>query len=316
MGRVSFSVRGARGRLGGAIVATALVAVLYLFPTVHPDARRAAGNPGAASSRSEDGVRVWQDLRYARGKNAKVDVYRSGPRRTGRIPGVLVVHGGAWSGGDKARMSSVSSRIARSGLVVYSVNYMLADSSRPGFPAQLRQLRSAVRWARRSSKRFGLDRSRIGALGTSAGGHLVSLLGTKGRGPLHEGARVRATVGWSAPLDLGPLTETQMATSINIFLGCLSNPCPDRHAAASPMTHVSEDDSPMLIVNSRNELVPASQPRQMADRLSAAGVAHRLWLLSGSAHAMGYADRALERTIAFLRRWLRGRAAVGPTRAR
>ena len=305
MGRVSFSVRGARGRLGGAIVATALVAVLYLFPTAHPDARRAGGNPGTASSRSEDGVRVWQDLRYARGKNAKVDVYRSGPRRTGRIPGVLVVHGGAWSGGDKARTSSVSSRIARSGLVVYSVNYMLADSSRPGFPTQLRQLRSAVRWARRSSKRFGLDRSRIGALGTSAGGHLASLLGTKGRGPLHKGTRVRAVSGWSAPFDLGSLTETRMATSINTFLGCLSVPCPDRQAAASPITHVSDGDPPMLILNSRDELVPASQARRMADRLSAAGVPRRWRLLDGSAHAMGYADRAIGPTIRFLRRWLR-----------
>ena len=116
---------------------------------------------------------------------------------------------------------------------------------------------------------------------------------------------MRAVSGWSAPFDLGPLTETRMATSINTFLGCLSVPCPDRQAAASPITHVSDGDPPMLVLNSRDELVPASQARRMADRLSAEGVPHRLRLLDGSAHAMDYADRAIKPTIRFLRRWLR-----------
>ena len=288
------------------ITATALVAAAYVFPTPHADVRHAARKPGPTPTRTDNGVRVWKNLRYADGGNAKVDVYRPA-HTTRRIPGVVVVHGGAWKDGDKGRMSSVSSWIARSGLVAYSVNYVLARDSRPGYPAQLRQLRSAVRWARRTSRRFGLVRRRIGALGTSAGGHLVGLLATKGRGPLTKGPRVSAVATWSAPLDLAPLLETRMATSINTLLGCLSDPCPDRAVAASPITHVSADDSPLLLVNSRDELVPASQARRMADRLSAAGVLHRVQLLRGSAHAMGYADRAIERTIGFLRRRLGGR---------
>jgi len=288
------------------MVATALIVAAYLFPTPHADVRQATGKPGPAPSQTENGVRVRKNLRYADGKSAKVDVYRPA-QSTRRVPGVLVVHGGAWTDGDKARMSSVSSRIARSGLIAYSVNYVLARDSRPGFPAQLRQLRSAVRWARRTSRRFGLDPRRIGALGTSAGGHLVGLLATKGRGALTNGPRVGAATTWSAPLDLVPLTETRMATSINTLLGCLSDPCPDRAAAASPIAHVSEDDPPMLVVNSRDELIPVSQARRMADRLAGAGVSTELRLLDGTAHAMAYADRAINRSIRFLRRALRAR---------
>lgn len=310
VGRVGLIVGRGRGWTAAAIVTTLLVVVAYLIPIGHPDVRRATGSHGTDPSRF-DGVRVWRDLRYAADDDARVDVYGPTPR-TGRIPGVVVVHGGAWRDGDKARMNSVSRRLARSGLIAYSVNYALADSSRPGFPTQLRQLRSAVRWARRSSSRFGLNRKRLGALGTSAGGHLASLLGIKGRGPLHKGTRVRAVSAWSAPFDLGPLTETRMATSINTFLGCLSVPCPDRQVAASPITHVSNGDPPMLILNSRDERVPASQARRMAHRLSGAGVPQRLRLLDGSAHAMEYADRAIRPTIRFLRQWLRaGRLPAG-----
>jgi acetyl esterase len=292
------------------MVAAALIAIGYLLPAGRPDVRHAAGKASAAPSRVEDGVRVWSDLRYASGKNAKVDVY--GPARRGaRIPGVVVVHGGAWSGGDKGRMASVSSRIARAGMIAFSVNYVLAHDSRRGFPAQIHQLRSAVRWARRNSGRFGLDPRRVGALGTSAGGHLVSLLATQGRGSLAKGARVRAAAGWSAPLDLSLLTGTRMETSINRLLGCLSEPCPEMAAAASPITHVSADDPRMLLVNSRDEVIPTSQPQRMADRLTDAGVLHKLWLLSGSAHAMAYADRAIERTIRILRRWLQRRPGTG-----
>lgn len=281
-----------------------MAALGYLLPTGHPDVRRAAGNPSAAPSRVDGGVRVWKDRRYASGKNAKVDVYR--PAEGGRrLPGILVVHGGGWSSGDKDRMVSLSSRIARAGLIAYSVNYVLARDSRPGYPAQLHQLRSAVRWARRTSGRFGLDPRRLGALGTSAGGHLASLLAAKGTGPLTSGARVRAVAGWSAPLDLTPLAESRMGTAINRLLGCLSDPCPNREAAASPITHASSDDPPMLLVNSRHEVIPTAQQRHMAAALSDVGVAHKAWLLDGSAHAMGYAERASAPTIRILRRWLR-----------
>jgi acetyl esterase len=293
------------------MVATALVGATYLFPTPHADVRAAAGNPSPAPTQSQGGVDVWQDLRYADGDRAKLDIYRPA-RRARRLPGVMVMHGGGWRDGDKRRMSAVSRRIARSGLIAYSVNYSLARASRPGFRTQPRQLRQAVRWARRSARRFGLAPRRIGALGTSAGGHLAGLLGIRGRGPLGAGARVRAVATWSAPLDLGSLTETRMADSVNTFLGCLGSPCPDRQAAASPITHVSGDDPTMLIVNSRRELVPVSQARRMADRLSAAGVPHSLRLFGGSAHAMEYAARAIEPTITFLRRALRGRRGAEP----
>lgn len=287
-----------------------MVAVMCLVPGTPPDLRRAEGKPAIPAARVDNGVRVWKDVRYTRGTRTRLDVYRPAARAA-TLAGVVVVHGGAWKGGDKARMSSIATRIARSGLVAYSVNYTLARRSRPGYPLQLRQLRRAVRWVRATSGRFRVNPKRIGALGTSAGGHLVSLLATSGHGPLNRGARVRVAAAWSAPHDLGALMETRMAASINNFLGCLSDPCPQREAAASPITHVSRDDPPMLLFNSRQEQIPASQARRMARRLSEARVATTLRLLPGTAHAMGYAATAREPTVRYLRRWLLGRPARG-----
>jgi acetyl esterase/lipase len=249
---------------------------------------------------------VHRDLRYGGSEEMLLDVHRPPGRRADPAPAVLMVHGGAWRAGDKRRMEPVARAIARAGFVTVSVNYTLATRRRAGFPLQLRQLRAAVRWVRRHATRLGVDRRRIGALGISAGGHLAALLALDGPGPLSAGDRVAAAATWSAPLDLGPLRDHTLAPAVDTFLGCTGRPCPSpRVAAASPTTHASGDDPPMLLVSSRRELVPIGQARRMAAALASADVPHRLQVLPGSEHGRVYADRAIAPTIAFLRRQLR-----------
>jgi hypothetical protein len=89
-----------------------------------------------------------------------------------------------------------------------------------------------------------------------------------------------------------------------MFLGCPPQICPRRRAAASPTSHVTADDPPMLIVNSAQELVPLEPPHGMAARLPTAGVTHRPWILPGTRHATVYTTAALGPSIDFLRRWL------------
>jgi acetyl esterase/lipase len=162
-----------------------------------------------------------------------------------------------------------------------------------------------VRWIRRNADRLGVDRRRIGALGSSAGGHLVALLGVRTRGRLSAADRVRAVVTWSDPLDLVRPGESSLVPAIETFLGCPAEWCPHRGAAASPPTHVTSDDPPMLIINSETELVPLEHARGMAARLATAGVAHSLWFLPGTSHATGYTTTALGPSIDFLQRSLR-----------
>jgi dipeptidyl aminopeptidase/acylaminoacyl peptidase len=84
-------------------------------------------------------------------------------------------------------------------------------------------------------------------------------------------------------------------------LGCPVIVCPDRYIAFSPVTHVSPDDPPIMLVNSVGDLiVPFGQAQAMAARLQLAGVPNRLLPVPGSLHG-GYDDTALEPALAFLR---------------
>ncbi len=257
-----------------------------------------------AASGGGHAVAIERLLRYGPSPAEVADVFRPQGRGGGR-PAVLVVHGGGWRFGDKRKTADVSRALAVHGFVAVNVNYSLAGRGRPGYPRQLAELSSAVRWMRRHADRLGIDPARIGALGSSAGAHLAALLGVAGRGPLDAGDRLAAVVAWSGPFDLGRLRSTALAPAVQAFLGCVTAACPKLAGAASPAEEVSSDDPPMLIVNSAHELVPLEQARTMAGRLDSAGVPNRLWVLPGDRHATEYAATALGPSVAFLTRRLR-----------
>jgi acetyl esterase/lipase len=256
---------------------------------------------GCGSSDAREEVVVERDVRYAGPGGPALDVYRTAPRGRSR-PAVLAIHGGAWAAGDKEDVAPTALALANAGFVVFAVGYDLAGPARAGFPRQLRQVRAATRFTRRNAGRYGVDRRRIGALGISAGAHLAALAGVTGRGPLGRGARLGAVVSWSGPFDLRPPRLPVLDREISWFLGC--HGCPHRAARASPIVHVSADDPPTLIVNSTEELVPASQARRMARRLRAAGVPAPLLLLPGAVHAPLFEPLAIGPSVRFLRRQL------------
>jgi acetyl esterase/lipase len=232
-----------------------------------------------------------------------LDVYRRAANPS-PAPAVLLVHGGGWSGGGKRRMAPVAKAIARAGMVAVNVGYSLAAPGWAGYPRQPDELRAALRWMRRNSGRLGVDPRRIGALGSSAGGHLAALLATHGQGG-RPATGLGAAVLWSAPLDLPALAPHRMlGPAAENLLGCELAACPERWAEASPLAHVTPGDAPLLLVNSRREMVPAAQADAMAGRLAAASVPHELLLLDGHAHGRDYAPLVLDRSVAFLREWL------------
>ena len=265
-----------------------------------------AVTPTAEGSRAEvplpAGVEVLRDRPYAQPDGPRLDAYvhrgAGAPR-----PALVVVHGGSWMSGDKENMERVAAAAADRGLAVFNVNYTLAAPGHPGFPVQHRELARAVRWIRWHADRLNVDPARIGVLGTSAGGHLAALLATHAHGRLDAGSRVAAAVTWSAPTALDGL-RGWTALAVRNFVGCLARDCDERTVAASPVTHVTSDDPPMLILNSRREVVPVGQARALARELGRAGVRHRLRLLPGDLHGRQYAGRVLDASLRFLVRRL------------
>lgn len=272
-----------------------------------PGAAAAAAAPGAAAPPRTVETTAAATIRVARGsvlrdvpylgpRGPLLDVHR--PAGPGRRATVVVVHGGAWSAGDKAAIGHVARAVAAAGMVAVNVNYTLAGPGRPGHPRQADELAAAIGWVRANARRIGVDRRRIGALGSSAGGHLAALVATTGA------ARLKAVVTWSAPFDLAAeRLRRRLRTKIAGYLGCAA--CPRRAAAASPLTHAGGGDPPLLIVNSRRELIPTDQARRMAARLRLGGVARQLLLVPGRLHAPHYSPAVLGTSLDFLARRLR-----------
>lgn len=258
-----------------------------------PIARTVPANP----------VLVRTDLPYRGAERPALDVYRRARLPTPR-PAVLVVHGGSWRAGDKVAVAPIARELARAGFVAFGVGYTLVAPGRAGYPRQPRELRAAIRFVRRNARRFRVDPRRVGALGFSAGAHLVALVGVTGRGPLTRGGRLGAVASWSGPLDLRTADLRRvLGFEVDEFLGCRS--CPGRAAAASPIANISPDDPPTMVVNSSDELIPVSQARRMARRLRGAGLRAPLWVLPGNLHAPLFASTVMQPTIEFLRRNLR-----------
>lgn len=113
-------------------------------------------------------------------RKEKLDLYYpAGPARTER-PAVVFIHGGGFTGGDKAeyRSASVSADLARAGYVVVSCNYVLGSKATPGvWPQNIADCRQAVRWVRAHAKELGVNPDRIAVAGGSAGGYLALMVG-------------------------------------------------------------------------------------------------------------------------------------------
>jgi acetyl esterase/lipase len=258
------------------------------------------------------------------GQPLLLDVYR--PAANGQLrPAVLVVHSGGWVGGDKSAYGAASTELAKAGLVAFDANYTLAAPGRPGWPLQVQELRAAVRWIRSHAASYGVDPTRIGALGGSSGANLVELVGDDSSGSCTGGDRVAAVVAWSGPTDLRQFeaaaldcfrshqscADTGFAGLVPAFLqrylGCAAASCQQRWSEASPITHVSSGASPTLLLNSAQEVVPLSQVQAFSHALAAAGVPQQLIVYPGSDHAEMYAAKALPLSITFLARYLEGR---------
>ena len=262
-----------------------------------------------APAGAQPAVDVRRDVEYgtANGKRLLLDAYV--PAGGDRRPAVVMIHGGGWRVGDKASWRPEAEQLAAKGWVAFSINYRLDEPA--VFPAEIDDAQAAVRWVRSHAGEYGVDPSRIAALGESAGGHLTAMLATLDSGPLDAGARIAVGAAWSPPIDLVALAGSRGPSWIGPLLSCNRESCTDLLTRSSPMTHVDATDAPLYLANSTQELVPLSQAQTMAERLKAAGVDHQLDALAGNRHALDFRDDAWVPTLAFLERHLNPSAEAG-----
>jgi acetyl esterase/lipase len=223
-----------------------------------------------------------------------MDIYYPKQASTTPTPAVLYVHGGGWEHGSSS-LGGINATIAQSltarGMLVAAVNYRLA----PQFvwPAQIVDVKCAVRYLRANAQRYGIDPSKIGAWGGSAGGHLVSMLGTARPSAgfdtgqyLQQSSSVQAVVDMFGPADLTAGGWGPYATSVveQVF-GVKPGQDSGTLAHASPVTYIQSNDPPFLIFHgAKDAVVPLSQSQELASRLQAAGVSATLVTVQNAGH--------------------------------
>jgi len=232
---------------------------------------------------------IERDLVYKRinGRELRLDLYRP-QNASSPSPVIIWIHAALWSHGRKEQHIPVISFLS-DGYAVASIELRLSGDA--PFPAQIEDCKAAVRWLRANAAKHNLDADRIGVGGHSGGGHLSALLGTSGGVQELEGSgdnmsyssRVQAVCDASGPSDLlrlyhdasDPSTGTRPTaiSSIDAFLGGPAEQNKTKAIAASPITYVSKDDPPFLIIHGEKDFgVPASQGELLAAALKAAGV--------------------------------------------
>jgi acetyl esterase/lipase len=264
----------------------------------------------------ETPITAANDLAYTKvgDQELKLDLARPAAGE-GPFPAVVVIHGGAWRAGDKADNRRLLTEFAKRGYVAISPQYRFCP--RETFPAQVHDVKAAVRWLRQHAGEYRVDPERIGATGFSAGGHLSLMLGMTGPDDGLEGdvpadapsSRVQAVVNYFGPTELGAADIPEVSRPlVKDFLGGTPSEKPEATKQASPVTFASEDDPPILTFQgTKDPLVPHTQAFKLADALTAAGAPGRVELLVGAGHGWGGDDlqRTLAETFAFFDKYLK-----------
>jgi acetyl esterase/lipase len=249
---------------------------------------------------------IHSDLAYASHGDALLDLLVP---RNANAPAPLVVwiHGGGWQSGDKADRAQ-SQRLVCRGFALAAINYRLSDTA--PFPAQIQDVKAAIRFLRANAATYGLDPERIAVFGSSAGGHLAALAGTSGDvvgfdapvlGNATISSRVQVVVDWYGPTRLVEMDAQALAQGCPVgsarhstadsaesrLLGCTLGDAACAAAAqrADPSTYADSTDPPHLLLHGTADCVsPGAQSALLAQALASGGACAVHRRVTGAGH--------------------------------
>ena len=275
-----------------------------------------------------DTVVVEKDIEYGKAgeRSLKLDIVRPRKPSDKPLPVIAFVHGGGWRGGNKSTgVFNVLGLAATGNYFGVSVGYRLSGEAI--WPAQIHDCKAAIRWLKANAKKYNIDPEKIGVWGGSAGGHLVSLLGTSGDvkelegdcGSPGQSSRVACVVDFCGPSDFlaaagfqrkGMPSPAKSNSPESLLLGGPIEEKKEVARHASPVTYASADDPPFLIVHGTED--PIASPEQaelLHAALKKAGANATLLKVHGAGHGFG-GPEVSKRVRAFFDKHLRGIAAL------
>jgi acetyl esterase/lipase len=246
----------------------------------------------------------------------------------GPFPVVVWIHGGGWERGDhRLRGNSPAESLLTRGFAVASISYRL--SSEAVFPAQINDVKAAVRHLRAQAAELRLDGSRIALWGESAGGHLAALAGTSAGveafddpalGNRGVSSRVQAVIDFYGPTSFPTFDRDSQAvrcprriagadSTASRLIGAPVGANTGAALDASPISYVSSSAPPFLIQHGRADCtVPWLQSEALAGALRASNPPSDVTVeyFEGAEHGGAPFSSAanIDRVVAFLRRSL------------
>ncbi|HEY8965324.1 MAG TPA: alpha/beta hydrolase [Candidatus Methylacidiphilales bacterium] len=256
-----------------------------------------------------DGADVWKNLVFAKVGRHRLKLDLAVPRDAKRpVPLVVYVHGGGWGGLDKTE--GFANGLVRRGFALAAVEYRLSGEA--VYPAQIVDCKAAVRWLRVHAAEYGCAGEKIGAIGDSAGGHLVSLLGLLDDPALdaEEGnpgvsSRVQAVADYFGPSDLAALDPHGTKGAIVELLGGPVDQNLEKARRASPLFLVTSSAPPFVIAHGENDkIVPIKQSLDLFQALKDAGVPVQFVAMPNLGHGANTPE-AFGAAIALFEQYLR-----------
>jgi acetyl esterase/lipase len=262
---------------------------------------RRPANIRDSQPRSPRGVDVKRDVVFGKGggRDLKMHLVLPESKPNEPLPAYVWIHGGGWQAGSKEGGINQVASIVAEGFIGATIEYRLTGEA--PFPAQIEDCKCAIRFLRAHADEYGIDPDRIAVGGSSAGGHLVALLGTSGDVKDLEGnggwpdqsSRVQAVVDLYGPTDFSKFVTTRGFESHNRagspeskLLGggeVLGNDEGIRRV--NPITYIDDKDPPFLIIHGTSDpIVPANQSQLLHEALEEAGVHTKLHLIQGAKH--------------------------------
>ena len=285
-------------------------------------------SPRNQNNRDWSGFKIIKDIAYAGTSHDRqtLDLALPLKRRNDKpLPVIAYIHGGAWRAGSKnGGLNRLHDFLKTGKYAGVSIGYRLSQQVK--WPAQIHDCKAAIRWIKANAKKYGLDGDRIAVHGTSAGGHLVAMLGTSAGVETMDGAigphgdqstRVQCVIDYFGPTNFLRMNDFESRIDHDAadspesqLIGGAIQENKKQTLTADPISYVDKGDVPFLIMHgTKDMLVPYNQSVLLHNALQKAGVSSVLLTVEGGGHGGGKGVLP-ERFRAFVEFHLHGKKGI------